>query len=176
MKILYKNYIYEATNRLLKHFGDLGKGSDTYLGRVSQGSPGHGHFGTGTYFISNNNELSRNAPVHVVDSSNYNLLVLTDFFKALKIHDILAKVNQAVEDPTVGLEELSKEISNRIGRISKEDLEEIIKERRDLCSPTSKEDSASTVLLKHFGYEGVDVSQIEQMDDFRFGSVIFNLK
>lgn len=38
-----------------------------------------------------------------------------------------------------------------------------------------KEDSASTIFMKELGYEGVDVSHIEGLDNTEFGSVIYDL-
>lgn len=43
-------------------------------------------------------------------------------------------------------------------------------------NPDRHSDSASTRLMKHFGYEGVDVRHIPSMDDTEFGSVIYDIK
>ena len=54
------------------------------------------------------------------------------------------------------------EINSQIGKIDKGSLD--------------KSDSASTIFMKRFGYEGVDVRHIKEFDNTKYGSVIYDLK
>lgn len=65
-----------------------------------------------------------------------------------------------------------------IFNVSEEDLKDLLDSIfEDIQSnPDRRSDSASTRLVKHFGYEGVDVRHIPSMDDTEFGSVIYDLK
>ena len=68
-----------------------------------------------------------------------------------------------------GLEGREKEISDA--------LSEIREELQDVRYPQSAtHDSASTMLMKKLGYEGIDVRGIDQLDNTKYGSVIYDLK
>lgn len=78
------------------HAGDLGKAE--HFAR-QYGSPRDtGHFGTGTYFVSNMKELEsgsyKERPIHEVDLSGYNLFKPKNAAEAKKLHDLLKYINR----------------------------------------------------------------------------------
>lgn len=87
----------EANNNYGYHAGDLGKAEDR---RIQTGSRGTGHFGTGTYFVSNpdkiknyNSRDGQEAPKHIVDFSNYKLFKPRRVTQAYDLHDALKVIN-----------------------------------------------------------------------------------
>lgn len=83
------------------HFGDLGKGRDTYYTNIS-GDRSTGHFGTGTYFLSkeeaknmkNNAYFSREErPEKEIDFSEYKLYKPRTENEGFVLHDGLKAIN-----------------------------------------------------------------------------------
>lgn len=79
------------------HAGDLGKSES--LANQS-GGRSTGHFGTGTYFVGNKEQLKnynkrdgKEAPVEEVDFDNYNLYKPADTKAAYALHDFLKGIN-----------------------------------------------------------------------------------
>lgn len=64
------------------------------------------------------------------------------------------------------------DILNRIFKLDREELKELI---RDAYFSKST-DSVSTNFMKALGYEGVDVTHLPQLDNFSYGSVVYDLK
>lgn len=62
---------------------------------------------------------------------------------------------------------------------SEADVRKAIERARDKIgkySGSDKEDSASTLLMKELGFEGIDVRGIDGLDNTKYGSVIYDLK
>ena len=82
-----------------KHYGDLGKGNDTYYGHMYDSRRSTGHFGTGTYFVGENYQPSEyssyaNRPVNKVEFDDYNnLFKPTSSDEGFDLHDSLKEVN-----------------------------------------------------------------------------------
>lgn len=77
------------------HGGDLGKSE--YFTSYATSNRGTGHFGTGTYFVGDENQLNvgsyKDRPRHKVDFTPYNLIKITDFRNGLAFHDALRDIN-----------------------------------------------------------------------------------
>lgn len=94
----------EATKENLGyHSGDLGK-AETY-GQFAYGARGTGHFGTGTYFVGDPEQIkgynSRNgvpAPVETVDFEKYSLFKPSDTEEAYELHRVLKMINDDLDD------------------------------------------------------------------------------
>lgn len=82
------------------HAGDLGYGDDTVLGRMS-GGRSTGHFGTGVYFVSNQNKLPdiyKARGIKEVDLSPYNLFKPRSTSQAQELHKALRLINKLASD------------------------------------------------------------------------------
>ena len=80
------------------HAGDLGKSESL---ASQSGGRSTGHFGTGTYFVDNKEQLKnynkrdgKGAPVEEVDFDNYNLYKPADTKAAYALHDFLKGINE----------------------------------------------------------------------------------
>lgn len=80
------------------HAGDLGKAESL---ASQSGGRSTGHFGTGTYFVGNKEQLKnynkrdgKEAPVEEVDFDNYNLYKPADTKAAYALHDFLKGINE----------------------------------------------------------------------------------
>ena len=76
------------------HAGDLGKAESLFN---QSGNRGTGHFGTGTYFVSNKAELEKGGygkrPIESVDFDNYNLYTPKSYKQGKLLHDGLSFIN-----------------------------------------------------------------------------------
>ena len=162
------------------HYGDLGKGSDTYLGRMGASDVGSGHFGTGTYFMSSDkNHMSNGRPMHEKDISNYKLYRPVSESKGLELHNILRKVNSLIVDRNnlnSRIPLLNKALSAYFSKqIDISDLVEQCISEYDKNGINSKADSLSTLVMKRLGYNGIDVSVYDMLDNSMYGSVVYSL-
>ena len=82
-----------------KHYGDLGKGNDTYYGHMYDSRRSTGHFGTGTYFVGEDYQPGEhssyaNRPVQKVEFDDYNnLFKPANRDAGFDLHDGLKEVN-----------------------------------------------------------------------------------
>ena len=173
------NVIFE--NKLY-HYGDLGKGSDTYLGRMGASDVGTGHFGTGTYFTSIENiNMSKNRPVHIINSNKYKLYRPSTEQNAFKLHKILKEANYLISNyPRNDLINRIKKVNNNINSYfsTSIDITNLVNEtihQYDTNGINSKHDSLSTKIIKSLGFNGIDVSGYEGLDNSMYGSVIYDL-
>lgn len=174
------------------HAGDLGK-AEYYSAQVGRRTTGH--FGTGTYFVGDLQELStsnyRNRPKAVVDFSNYNLFTPKNRQEGMAVHEGLKYVNRKTSpdfarnalisekdfDTMLGVLGISKERGTQILN----DIQSEIKSKYpgglyDHIDELRTADSPSTMFMKALGYEGVDVRGIKELDNVGYGSVIYDLK
>lgn len=93
------------------HYGDLGKGRDTYRSNMDGSNRSTGHLGTGTYFLSkpnNDPNFSRSdREVRTVDFSKYNLYKPKDLNDVNSLYDFLKSVNNHDFEALFDSEELS---------------------------------------------------------------------
>lgn len=94
-----ENYegIEEPTN-VGKHYGDLGKAHDTNYFSINGSRRGTGHFGNGTYFVSNDYEVGPNStyakrPVNTASFDGYNLATPKTAQDGFDLHDALKEIN-----------------------------------------------------------------------------------
>lgn len=76
------------------HAGDLGKAESFFS---QSGNRGTGHFGTGTYFVSNPNvfdEGYKERPIHKINFNNYNLYKPSNNDFGYQLHDTLKLLNE----------------------------------------------------------------------------------
>ena len=89
-------------SKILYHAGDLGIGRDTTYANMTNQSRGTGHFGTGTYFVSSQDELQpgiyKDRPIKAVDISDYNLYKPKNSVEAEHLHDFLKEINNTKWD------------------------------------------------------------------------------
>ena len=92
----YADYLANPNSGMLYHAGDLGKAES----RATQGySRGTGHYGTGTYFVSNPYELKYgygDRPVESVDPSPYNLFRPQNEDDGYTLHEFLKAVDGGI--------------------------------------------------------------------------------
>lgn len=100
-----KRLIKECVSRILLEGGDYGYhagdlGQSEFFTQFATSNRGTGHFGTGTYFVGNEDEINRgdyaDRPHHKVDFSQYNLIKITDFKNGLAFHDALRDINNGL--------------------------------------------------------------------------------
>ena len=86
-------------NNVGYHAGDLGKADS--LGSQYGSKRGTGHFGTGTYFVGNQENIAfggyKERPQVVVDFSGYNLYRLYNEREGRNLHDGLKAMNHPCE-------------------------------------------------------------------------------
>lgn len=162
------------------HYGDMGTGSDTYLGRMGASDVGSGHFGTGTYFMgTESNYLSKTRPTHNKDLSGYNLYRPVSESKGLELHNLLRKVNSLIVDRNnlnSRIPLLNKALSSYFNKsIDITDLVDICIGEYDTNGINSKANSLSTLLMKRLGYQGVDISGYDMLDNSMYGSVVYEV-
>lgn len=89
-------------SKIIYHAGDLGIGRDTTYANMTNQSRGTGHFGTGTYFVSSQDELQhgtyKDRPIKAVDISDYNLYKPKNSVEAEHLHDFLKEINDTKWD------------------------------------------------------------------------------
>ncbi len=89
-------------SKIIYHAGDLGIGRDTTYANMTNQSRGTGHFGTGTYFVSSQDELQhgtyKDRPIKAVDISDYNLYKPKNSVEAEHLHDFLKEINNTKWD------------------------------------------------------------------------------
>ena len=77
------------------HAGDLGK-AESYW-NIMSGRRSTGHFGTGTYFVGDKEEINlsgyKDRPQHGVDFSDYNLYKPYTYNQGVRLHDFLKELN-----------------------------------------------------------------------------------
>ena len=94
-----KNKGRDTAFSLGKHYGDLGKGNDTYYGHMYDSRRSTGHFGTGTYFVGEDYQPGQfssyaNRPVQTVEFNDYNnLFKPVNKNDGFDLHDGLKEVN-----------------------------------------------------------------------------------
>lgn len=174
------------------HYGDKGIGRDTTLLRMGFGSGrSTGHFGTGVYFLKRKvNDPDR--PEHKIDTSNYNLLHIKSEKDGFDLHTILRKINGFVSFiyfPTkkgkISFQKEYDSLKERFKEITGKDLPPfdyiypVAKEKLDILdtnqSKAMNEVSLSTEVIKYIGYNGIYVGDFPALDNFTYGSVIYEL-
>ena len=180
----FKQYLIEAD--IAYHYGDLHYGSDTVLGRMSGRSTGH--FGTGVYFLSKPmpNTGRDDRPIKKVDLSKYKLAKPKSKERAKQLHDALKIVNNLlhVEDPIEEqrlIKKASFELWLAIMPASEEQLQSIIKKAVeevraiyvDVSHTSQFAESASTLVMKRLGFDGIDVRHIPDFDNTDYGTVVY---
>lgn len=171
------------------HYGDLGKARDTNYFAMSSGRRSTGHFGNGTYFVSqeesnrlNNDEtFTRKArPQSEIEFDDYNLYKPKIESEGFRLHDGLKAVNYGEYDST-DFEMLKNDLMRN--GISEEQINNAINEveriRQELKDADYKKqveaDSLSTEFMKALGFNGIDVRGLEGLDNTGYGSVIYDL-
>lgn len=173
------------------HYGDLGKARDTYFWNINSSNRSTGHFGTGTYFISmdedkriENTSFSRkDRPRKIVDFNEYKLYKPLVDSEAKRLHDGLKAVNYQNYDDfdfwilkdDLKRNNISEEQINKAIEKVEEVREEYYKNGYN-DDYQGKYDSLSTVFMKELGYNGIDVRNLEEFDNTAYGSVIYDLK
>jgi hypothetical protein len=179
------------------HSGDLGYGGDTTLGKID-GSRSTGHFGTGVYFVSGVDKLGldnrfsgrSDRPVHQVDLSPYKLAEPLTNYHAELLHDGLRIVNGLVGNRSGSREEIEDYLNEATRKIksglslkeSDSEIKKIIlsavktakRNKTDEVIHTSKYlDSASTMVIKGLGFDGIDVRRLDKFDNTKYGTVVY---
>ena len=170
------------------HAGDLGKAKDTQISRMSGRTTGH--FGTGTYFVGNENYFKtiggdyKNRPLNKINFNKYNLFRPINEAHGRELNNVLKEINSLMGDD-ITIESASdivsklKDISNKIS-ISPERVQTIMKNISSEIKKSggiymTKGETASTRIMKAAGFEGIDVRGISGLDNTTFGSVIYDL-
>lgn len=174
------------------HYGDLGKARDTYYWDIESSNRSTGHYGTGTYFYSleqdeNNKALPHfsrgERPRHEVDFSEYKLFKPRNDFEAGMLHDGLKAINYMSNFAEHHSEFDSLQNVLEYQGIPRQASQEAFYKVRDIyytpkyqnASYDSKLDSLSTIFMKELGYNGIDVRGIDGYDNSTYGSVIYDL-
>lgn len=174
------------------HYGDLGKGRDTYYWNINSSRRSTGHFGTGTYFVSeteasrleNSSTFTRkDRTKHEVNFDDYNLYKPLIEPEARRLHDGLKAINYGEYDSFDV--DILKDDLKRNG-ISEEQFNKAIEKVKEVRADYEKKgydndyegqyDSLSTIFIKELGFDGIDVRGLEGYDNTGYGSVIYDLK
>ena len=152
--------LMEKANRIGYHYGDLGKGRDTYRKNMTKQGRGTGHFGTGTYFIGHrldNDDIYTNRPLHQIDFNNQkNLLKLDSEHDAFELHNFLKMINNCEFEAQEKYNNLSK-----------------IKELNDTLTLNSTEEDYKRInneITKIFDNNNIEYKskdKYKQLDDYR---------
>ncbi len=173
------------------HYGDLGKARDTYYWDINSSNRSTGHFGTGTYFISKeeNDRMAaspffsrKDRPLKKINFKDYELYKPLIEREARYLHDGLKSVNYKDYDSfdfRIMTEDLIR------NGVTKEKINNAIKVVEDTRERYSREgyndkydakmDSLSTIFMKELGFNGIDVRGLEGFDNTGYGSVIYDL-
>ena len=94
----FKEGTQESSYSLGKHYGDLGKGNDTYYYQMSSTRRSTGHFGTGTYFVNEEYQPGESSsyakrPTQKVEFDDYNLFKPQTEYDGFDLHDALKQIN-----------------------------------------------------------------------------------
>lgn len=198
------NRILNESGNYGYHAGDLGKSE--YFTQFATSNRGTGHFGTGTYFVGDENQLNvgsyKDRPRHKVDFTPYNLIKITDFRNGLAFHDALRDINGKIFRRYVNGDGIDEKALMEASKIVAIFVFKDIEDFNDLRNKTkivydkvieiyddyideykkvvnygkSDRRSISTELISSFGYDGVDCRSCKDMDNTMFGSVIYDLK
>lgn len=173
------------------HYGNLGKARDTYHWNINSSNRSTGHYGTGTYFVSNeesnrmqNSSFTRSdRPRNEVDFDDYNLYKPLIESEAKRLHDGLKAVNYNKYDDfdyRVMVDDLKR---NGITQEQIDNAKNAVEEARQQYEKEgyndkydAEVDSLSTVFMKNLGFDGIDVRGLEGYDNTSYGSVIYDLK
>ena len=174
------------------HYGDLGKARDTYYWDINSSNRSTGHYGTGTYFLSEQESQRmqdspffsrRDRAKNEVDFNDYNLYKPLIEREARTLHDGLKAINYNNYDDfdyKIMVDDLKRhgitqeQIDN--ARNAVEETRERYKNEGYNDKYDAKMDSLSTVFMKALGYDGIDVRGLEGYDNTSYGSVIYDLK
>lgn len=150
----------EKADRIGYHYGDLGKGRDTYRKNMTKQGRGTGHFGTGTYFIGHkldNDDIYADRPLHQIDFNNQkNLLKLDSEHDAFVLHNFLKMINNCEFEAQEKYNNLSK-----------------IKELNDTLTLNSTEEDYKRInneITKIFDNNNIEYKskdKYKQLDDYR---------
>ena len=173
------------------HYGDLGKARDTTYWNINSSRRSTGHYGTGTYFISKEEEerikdssffTRKDRPRKEVDFNDYELYKPLIEPEARRLHEGLKAINYSeydsydlrfMKDDLVRNGISEDKINNAI-RKTKEMKEDYIKKGYD-DDYEGQYDSLSTIFMKALGFNGIDVRGLEGYDNTSYGSVIYDL-
>lgn len=172
------------------HYGDLGKAWDTTYFAINSSRRSTGHYGTGTYFISQDedkrmqgtNFSRKDRPRKLVDFNEYNLYRPQIDSEAGRLHQGLKAINygeyddidfKIMKDDLIrnGISENS--INDAVSKVEKTRKEYKINNYDNKYE--LKIDSLSTIFMKELGYNGIDVRGYEMYDNTGYGSVIYDL-
>ena len=152
--------LMEKADRIGYHYGDLGKGRDTYRKNMTKQGRGTGHFGTGTYFIGHkldNDDIYTNRPLHQIDfNKQKNLLKLDSEHDAFELHNFLKMINNCEFEAQEKYNNLSK-----------------IKELNDTLTLNSTEEDYKRInneITKIFDNNNIEYKskdKYKQLDDYR---------
>lgn len=150
-----------------------------------------GHFGSGTYFFSTPEravafKTASGSPrdISTIDLTGKNMYRPIDYGRGEDLHNFLNALNDAAlsKDHTVyryrgsegrpwDPERYSRELEYLDVKISPEKLDKIIKDVYNEEGEAA--DTASTRIMKAAGYDGIDVRHIPELDNGRYGSVLY---
>lgn len=178
------------------HYGDLGKADY----RRQFGNRHTGGYGTGTYFLSKELDYYSynlsDRPIHRVDISKYNLFKPKTYERGKELHDVLRDINNRYVEPV----QLTNDIELKVYDLDADDY--IPKEFNDeayqftrrlrkalgyefdfnviynaLIKAVAEIDDVapSTHIMQELGYEGIDVTDIPELDNEEYGSVVYDL-
>lgn len=152
--------LMEKADRIGYHYGDLGKGRDTYRKNMTKQGRSTGHFGTGTYFIGHkldNDDIYANRPLHQIDfNKQKNLLKLNSEHDAFELHNFLKMINNCEFEAQEKYNNLSK-----------------IKELNDTLTLNSTEEDYKRInneITKIFDNNNIEYKskdKYKQLDDYR---------
>ena len=157
-----------------------------------QGGRNSGHYGSGTYFFSNEDKAKGYAEgvrgTSQINLEGKNLYKPTDAKEGKDLHEFFQTLNDA--SVRKGHTEWQGDIgykpdyglwSSKLGwmgiKVSPDDIKRSMDEVYELAGKGfPKEDTASTRIMRRAGYDGVDVRHIPELDNANYGSVLYRSK
>ena len=172
------------------HYGNLGKGRDTNFFAMNSSRRSTGHFGTGTYFLSKEKAQElENSPFftrkdrekHEIDFNDYELYKPLIEPEAFRLHDGLKAINygeyndynfKSMKDDLIRNGISEEKINSAIDKVERTRKEYL---KNNEFEFQLKQDSLSTIFMKELGYNGIDVRNLEGLDNTGYGSVIYDI-
>ena len=145
------------------HAGDLGKAE---YARIQSGDRGTGHFGTGTYFVGDQNLLTRkgsgyaNRPIHKINFSKYKLFKPKDNRAGLNVHSSLKELDAYARD----MDGLLKEMTLDERKV--DDVLYRLYQAEDAGDYGKYKEIADEVLTKS-DYEAIDYDAVDRLETWK---------
>jgi hypothetical protein len=181
--------VTDKGENLAVHFGDLGKGRDTALNRMTGSVRSTGHYGYGTYFLSPaagmRDRMFLDRPMVTCSLAPYRRLYRPANGNAARLlHRVLESLNmgESIVDTLPSERDDEDDVAilaalqTLFGDKTQRELVCAWRAASELRLRYDAHDSKSTRFMKCLGYQGIDVRGIPVFDTAQFGTVVYDYR